>query len=57
MLCKNVKKILKKIGVTFSKMDIFKMSNFQNLPRTFYKKVILDENAVKPEKIIQKLLA
>jgi hypothetical protein len=57
MLCKNVKKILKKVGVTFSKMDIFKMSNFQNLPRTFYQKIILNEDAVKPKKIIQMLLA
>jgi len=38
-------------------MDIFKMSNFENLSIVFYEKVILLVDALKPKKIIQNLLA
>jgi hypothetical protein len=38
-------------------MDIFKMSNFENLKENVGKKITLLDNALNSKKIIQKLLA
>jgi hypothetical protein len=45
-----------KVGGPFSKMDIFKMSIFQNLGVNVSQKVILLGNALNTKKIILKLL-
>ena len=50
-------KVCTKLVVNFLKMDILKMSNFENLKENVCKKFTSLGNRLKPKKIIQKLLA